>query len=149
MILDHLSDCEPYRGLGENFIAGFDYLRNTAFETVPDGKHLIVGEDVFAMVQSYQSKPLEQGRWEAHRHYADIQFMVSGSELMGVAPLREMTVQEPYSREKDVEFFIGKGQFVRVDKGYFAIYLPQDVHMPGIAIEGPVAVKKVVVKVRI
>src|SRR4051812_33835869 len=106
VIFDQLNECEPYRKLGERFAAGFDYLRSTVFETVADGKYAIDGEDLFAIVQSYATKPREQGRWEAHRHYADIQYLISGSEVMGIAPLGQMTVQEPYVREKDVEFFI-------------------------------------------
>ena len=149
MILDQLSECEPYRKLGERFAAGFDYLRSTVFETVADGKYAIDGEDLVAMVQSYTTKPREQGRWEAHRHYVDIQYMINGSEVMGVAPLSQMTVQEPYVREKDVEFFIGAGQFVRVDRGTFAIFLPKDVHMPQLQADAPAVVKKVVVKVRL
>ena len=149
MIFDRLADSDLYRKLGENFIAGFDFLRSAPLESMPDGRHDIVGSDVYAMVQSYQSKPLEQGKWEAHRHYADIQFIVRGVERIGYALLSEMTVSEPYSRDKDCEFFIGQGEFVRMEQGRFAIFLPQDVHMPGIALEKPAAVKKVVVKVRL
>src|SRR6266540_1404763 len=107
MIFDQLADAHPYYKLGEYFAAGFDYLRATAFELVPDGRHIIRGEDVFALVQSYQTKPIDQGRWEAHRHYADIQLILSGVERMGIAPISAMTVQEPYLRDKDVEFFLG------------------------------------------
>ncbi len=152
MIFDQLSECQPYRNLGENFIAGFDYLCSSAIENIPDGRYPIVGDDVFAMVQSYQTKPLAQGRWEAHRHYADIQYIVSGTEQMGIAPLSAMTIQQPYTRDKDLEFFLdsdGIGQFVCVESGFFAIFLPQDVHMPGVMIDQPAAVKKIVVKVRI
>jgi len=149
VIFDQLSECEPYRKLGENFIAGFDYLCSSAIENIPDGRYPIVGDDVFAMVQSYQTKPLAQGRWEAHRHHADIQYIVAGAETMGIAPRSAMTIAEPYTREKDLEFFRGSGQFVRVDQGFFAIFLPQDVHMPGLLIDQPAAVKKIVVKVRI
>jgi YhcH/YjgK/YiaL family protein len=149
VILDQLSECEPYRKLSERFAAGFDYLRSNVFETMADEKYAIDGEDLFAMVQSYQTKPRDQGRWEAHRHYADIQYVVSGTEVMGVAALSGMTVEQAYSREKDVEFFFGAGQFIRVDRGCFTIFLPQDVHMPQLQIDAPAAVKKVVVKVRL
>jgi YhcH/YjgK/YiaL family protein len=151
VIFDHLSGADPYFCLGENFIAGFQYLRATAFDTVPDGRYRIRGDDVFATVQTYHTKPIEQGRWEAHRHYADIQYLIRGCEGIGMAHLDEMTVAEPYSRDHDVEFFIGHSrvQFIRVDRGSFAIFLPQDVHMPGLMFETPTQVRKVVVKVRI
>ena len=153
MILDHIGDFEPYRKLSDNFAAGFDYLRATAFEAVADGDYPIVGHDVFARVQSYQTRPREQCRWEAHRHYADIQFIVEGAERMGLAHISAMTVQEPFSRQKDVEFFVDSPnpnhQLVRLNRGDFAIFFPQDVHMPGLMIDRPVPVKKVVIKVRL
>jgi YhcH/YjgK/YiaL family protein len=149
VIIDELTECDSYRCMSENFAAGFDYLRSMAFETIADGRYRIRGDDVFAMVQSYQTKPRDQGRWEAHRHYADIQLMVEGAEYVGVCSITRMTVAEPYTRERDVEFFIGDGRFHRLERGEFAVFLPQDVHMPGIMIATADQVKKVVVKVRI
>jgi len=35
----------------------------------------------------YQTKPREQGIWEAHRKYIDVQYMIQGSELMGWASI--------------------------------------------------------------
>lgn len=152
MILDQLSHCEIYRRLSDRFAAGFDYLLKTDLASIPDGRYAIEGDDVFAIVQSYQSKPIEQGRWEAHRRNADIQFVLSGRERMGVAPLERMKTRQPYDGSNDLEFFSDDshaGQFVLVEQGSFAIFLPQDVHMPSIAIDAPAAVKKVVVKVRV
>jgi YhcH/YjgK/YiaL family protein len=138
VIFDRLDEADAYRCMGENFIAGFDYLRATVFETVADGRYRIRGDDVFATVQSYHTKPLEQGKWEAHRHYADIQYVVKGCEGIGIAHLADMTIQQPYARDHDVEFFVGHSrvQFM-------------DVHMPGLMFEAATLVKKVVVKVRL
>src|SRR5688572_13382965 len=142
MIFDLLSECEPYRRLSENFAAGFDYLRSNSFETMPDGRYTIRGDDVFVIIKTHQTKPQSQGRWEAHRHYADIQLIVSGSETMGIAPISTMSVQQPYSRDSDLEFFIGTGQFIRVDRGSFALFLPHDVHMPDLCVDAPAQVRK-------
>jgi len=150
MILDRLDHCDVYRRLSANFAAGFDYLRSTDLTALADGRYVITGDDVFALVQSYQTKPVSQGKWEAHRTYADIQYVIAGRERMGVAPIERMRVQTPYDAKTDLEFFTGDGQFVLVEQGSFAIFLPQDVHMPTIAVdENPAAVKKVVVKVRL
>ena len=149
MILDLLAESDIYRNLSENFAAGFDYLTSTAFEGVADGRYRIRGDDVFAMVQSYLTKPQTDGRWEAHRHYADIQDVAEGAEYIGVAPIRGMTVQERYNRDRDVEFFTGQGRFLHFDAGCFAVFMPQDVHMPGVMIATSAGVRKVVVKVRL
>ena len=152
MILDQLKHAEAYRHLGEGFAAGLDYLRSSDFAHIPDGRYEIIGSNGFAIVQSYTTKPREKGRWEAHRKYADIQYMIIGQERMGVVPIERVKVEQPYNAERDLEFFTGgddAAQFLTVGQGWFAIFLPHDVHMPTLAIERPAPVKKVVVKVRL
>jgi YhcH/YjgK/YiaL family protein len=149
VILDQLKHAGAYRKLGERFAVGFDYLITTDFAAVADGRYEIRGEDVYAMVQSYDTKPQSEGRWESHRRNADIQYVISGHERMGVAPIGGMKVQTPYDEKSDVAFFTGSGQFLRVNQGSFTIFLPHDVHMPTLAVDSPVAVKKVVVKVKL
>jgi YhcH/YjgK/YiaL family protein len=58
-------------------------------------------------------------------------------------------VQQRYDRGKDLEFFTGEGQFFVIEQGSFAVFFPQDVHMPALAAaeDRPEHVKKVVVKV--
>ena len=152
MILDRLSNAAIYRKLSGRFAVGFDYLGQD-FSRVPDGRYEIRGDDVFAMVQSYDTKPTDAGKWEAHRKYADIQFMITGGERMGVAPIERLRSQVAYDADTDVEFFQGgasEGQLVAVDQGNFAIFLPHDVHMPNLSLDGiPQHVKKVVVKVKL
>src|SRR5690349_3519533 len=106
MILDRLATSAAYDSLGPRFAAGFKYLRETDFATVADGKYPIAGaDDVFAIVQTYASKPHADGKWEAHRTYADIQYVFTGVERMGVTPLGSVRSEAPYDADRDVEFF--------------------------------------------
>ena len=149
MIIDTLDRADTYTALGPRFKAGFDFLRNTDLKNVELGRHEIDGDNVFANVQTYTTKSLENGIWEAHRTYADIQYIVAGRERMGLALIGDMTETTPYDAEKDAAFFDGEGDMVRFTPGMFGLYLPQDVHMPGITDESPDEVRKVVVKVRL
>ena len=150
MILDRLEDSVHYASLGERFAAGFAYLRETDLVNLADGRYDIDGKNVFAIVQTYAAKPREQGRWEAHRDYADIQFVASGAEQMGVTWMGQVTVESPYDTERDVEFYRGDGgKFFDVTTGEFALFFPHDVHMPSLAMAKPQTVKKVVIKVRL
>ena len=47
------------------------------------------GEDLFYLLQSYESKPANDTP-EAHKKYVDIQFLISGREKMGVGALEDM-----------------------------------------------------------
>lgn len=150
MILDRLEHSALYAPLGKAFATGFAYLRQTDLVNLADGRYEIDGENVVATVQSYSAKPQAEGRWEAHRSHADIQLVVSGAERMGVAAIEEMTLQAPYDAGKDLAFYTGAaGNFFHVNAGEFAVFYPQDVHMPSLAIAAPTTVKKVVIKVRL
>ncbi len=149
MILDDLENAGSYSCLGPRFERAFEYLRTSDLTATADGRHAIDGEEIAAIVQSYSTKPVEEGRWEAHRKYADIQYVVSGVELVGVAQLHTMEVTEDYDGDGDVAFFAGTGQRFVLAAGQFAIFLPQDVHMPGLILERPQTVRKVVMKVRL
>ena len=149
MIIASMQDSVLYEGMGARLAAGLAYLRNRRFAGLPNGKHEIEGIDLYAVISEYNTKPQADGIWEAHRRYVDIQYLVSGEELVGYAPLDRLTVSKPYDPIGDCVFFKGAGDFLSLRVGFFAVLWPQDAHMPGITVSQPAAVKKVVMKVRV
>lgn len=149
MILDHLRNASLYRGLGPNFARAFDFLAGPEWRSLPDGRHEIDGQRLIALPQSYTTRPREKGRWEAHRRYADIQLIVRGREMMGFAPLDQLAVEQPYDPATDCLFLTGQGQLLTVAEGEFAVFLPQDAHMPCLAIDEPQPIAKIVLKVEL
>ncbi|HUE73204.1 MAG TPA: YhcH/YjgK/YiaL family protein [Pirellulaceae bacterium] len=149
MILDKLTSADQYKTLHPRIAAALDWLKKTDLAALPLGKTVIDGEHLFALVQEYTPKEPELLKYEAHRRYWDVQVVVSGSERMGWAHLSQMTVSEPHDEARDVAFYRGDGQFVLVPAGFFTIFSPHDVHMPGVAAEPLGPVRKVVVKVEI
>jgi YhcH/YjgK/YiaL family protein len=149
MIIDTLDNAAVYESLGPRFAQAFEYLRSGRAAIDAAGSHKLDGDDLFVNVDEYTTKPEDQGRWEAHRTYADIQYVVSGCEQMGYAVIDNMKVEQAYDDVTDVGFFTGDGVMVRVPAGTFTVFLPQDIHMPCIADGAPAPVRKVVVKVRV
>lgn len=149
MILDQLENAALYSGIGENLKKGFQYLANTDFSTLAPGKYDIDGQNVFALVSEYESKDPKDCRLEAHRTYADIQYIVSGREAIGYALLNNQAELTPYAPEKDIIFFMGETTQMVVEQGMFAVFFPHDVHRPCMQIDGPVSIKKVVIKVKV
>jgi biofilm protein TabA len=150
MILDSLARAAAYRALGPRIAAGLDYL--AAFDPdTPIGRHLIDGEDLFAMVQEYETAPATEKRFESHLRYIDIQYLVSGRERMLHAPADTLEVATPYNDEKDVAFYTdpAASSSLLVLPGQFALFYPADGHKPGCMAGGREAVRKVVVKVRV
>lgn len=150
MIIDRLEKASLYQGVHKRLAVAFDYLRNTDLDKIAPGTYEIEGRKVYVMVQQYETKPREKGRWEAHRKYIDVQFVHQGTELFGYANLGEMK-EVQYDETKDFLSLQGEGRgdFFRVPQGTLVILFPQDAHMPGMAISAPQPVKKFVVKVAI
>jgi len=149
MILDYLKNAKLYYGVSEGLEKGFKFLQENDFSKMEPGRYEIDGSNVYAMVQQYDTKLIENCRWEAHRKYIDIQYIVSGKEKMGYSNIKNMKEIE-YKEEKDFVHMDGNGDFVTVEAGEFAVFFPEDVHAPCVSInDDPKPVKKVVVKVRV
>ncbi len=148
MIIDRLKNASWYLGVHKNLELAFKYLQETDFSAIEPGRYEIAGTKIYALIQQYESKPKEKGRWEAHRRYMDIQYVWQGEELFGYAHLDDLTTIS-YDENKDFVTLEGSGNFLTLPSGSFVIVAPQDAHMPGIAISTPAPVKKIVVKVLI
>ncbi len=149
MIFDELKNSEFYNGLGEGFVKAFTYLKETDLDSLEVGKHIIDGEDLFIFVNDYTTKNIEEAMWEGHKEYIDIQYVIQGKEMMGYTSISNMTDCDEYNEESDIFFGKANGQFVVVGPGEFAVFTPQDAHMPSLKVENDAHVRKIVVKMKV
>jgi YhcH/YjgK/YiaL family protein len=150
MIKDTINYIDKYKSLSQNLAAAIAYLKETDFSRLEPGRYEVSGESVYVMVSQYETRPLSEGKWEAHRQYIDIQYVIKGQEQIGYANIDGMQVVQPYDEAKDVLFLDGPADDELVlNAGDFTILWPEDAHRPCIAVDQPAAVKKVVVKVRL
>lgn len=151
MIFDEIKNAHLYFSLNERLKEGFEFLINSDLKNLPDGKHIIKGDKIYANVQSMLSKPFEEQKWEAHRKYIDIQYVIKGREKMGYGLLSDFDKTIiPYDDNKDVTFLEGKNyNYINVKEDSFVIFFPNDVHAPMLCVEEPEEIKKVIVKVKI
>lgn len=127
------------------------FLRRPDAAGLPDGRYEIDGERVFALVQRYETAAGEP-RFEAHRRYADVQYLAAGSEVIGAAPLAALRVTEPYDAGRDICFGsvpADRASLLTLAAGELAILYPEDAHAPRLAAGAPAPVTKIVVKVEI
>ena len=147
MIKDRIENAKTYFLLGEGVKKGFQWLIENDLKTLNTGRYYIDNERVYANVDEYQTK--DDAKYEAHRKYIDIQYMVSGEELVGVTDISNCTTCIDYDSERDLEFFEAKDEFQTLRTGEFLIFYPHDAHKPCIKIKENKPCKKVVVKVAI
>jgi YhcH/YjgK/YiaL family protein len=150
MVFDSISNRQIYRRIGSGIERALDYLANTDFAALEDGKHEIDGDELFALVSTYHTEPESVRSFEAHRKYLDVQYILSGREIIYWAPLAELTPAGEYSEEKDIVFLSGEARArLQLTPGSFTLFYPEDAHMPNCAWNDPGPVRKTVVKVRI
>ena len=145
MILDSLNHIDNYAGLGRIY-DGLKLLAETDFANHPAGR-FDLADDLYYMVQDYTTKP--ENKVEAHEKYVDIQCVISGEEVIAVAPIEcEKTVTEAIP-DRDVWSYDCATQPVTVKAGMYMILWPNDLHKPGLTLGQPAVCRKVVVKVRL
>ena len=150
MILDILENRGRYTGVSPEIERALEYLASTDFSALENGKHPIEGDELFALVSTYETEPESVRSFEAHRRYIDIQYILSGREIIYWAALQELVPKDEYSVEKDILFLSGTERArLQLSPGSFAVFYPQDAHKPNCTWEKPQQVRKVVVKVRI
>ncbi|MGE0088288.1 MAG: YhcH/YjgK/YiaL family protein [Bacteroidales bacterium] len=148
MIYDQISNAEKYFCLHPLFEKAFQYLLKNDFLKIPAGKYQIEQDSLFALVNNYFSKSIDESFAESHKKYIDIQLVISGKERMGFGLLDDFT-HEQYDAEKDLQKHAGKLNFIDVEKNRFVLFFPNDIHMPGLQVDKPEEIKKVVIKVAI
>ena len=126
----------------------FAYLKETDLVNLKPGRYEIMGNDVFALVTEGPTKDKDKTKWEAHRVYQDIHYVIRGKEKIGITPVSSATVTEEYDAARDIGFYSSKGKFYESDPGKFIMAFPSDAHRPGVKARGHDSVKKVVIKIR-
>ncbi|HEX2976006.1 MAG TPA: YhcH/YjgK/YiaL family protein [Bacteroidales bacterium] len=150
MISDTIKNKDLYTAISPRIKAGLDYIAKTDFSVMEAGRYELDGTNLYVLVQKYDSLPKDQGKWECHRNYIDIQYIADGVELIGFTNIANMQTVKEYNPEKDIAYLSGNGDYVTLTKGSYGIFFPGDAHQPKVAPgDKPGAVVKVVVKVKI
>lgn len=143
MIYDKIDNLGTYAGISEDIRLGLEWLRGVIPE-IEKGVYEL-SPRVKAIVSEYTTKEVNENCYEAHRDFIDIQYLSSGTEKICCLPLEYLKEIKAYSKDIDAAFFKEadiKRQEMIIGNGYFAIFFPQDGHMPCICFERPVEVKK-------
>lgn len=150
MIVDNLKNCELYYAYHKGFKIGFDFIKKAIAENIEPGKYELDGKNVYASVQEYITKE-DSEKFEGHKNYIDIQYIVRGQETMVCAEIDKCENITSYNEEKDVTFFVCNGLNTKMEVGEndFAIFFPNDIHKPGVLLDAQSPVKKIVVKVHV
>lgn len=148
MIVDHISNRSQYEFLGPDFKAALDYFATVQATDLKKEDIRVDKSNVLVKVRPMDTKYVEECTFEAHREYADIHFLAYGTEKIGYANVERLH-EVSYDPEKDAAFLVGEGDAITLTPGYFMITLPQDGHMPCIAVGEPARIGKMIAKIKV
>ena len=146
MIIDKVENIGKYAALGENFRTAAEWLAGQDLSALVPGTVQLDGERVFAtLADNLLSR--ETPAYEAHRQYTDIQVIVDGKETFYLGTDGKIRQLIP---EKDFcQCEVSAGLPFVLESGWFAIFLPGEMHAPGNPVGGPAVCRKMVIKVLI
>lgn len=153
MIISSIENAVEQVLMNQRMKKAFRFLQDTNLENLPDGRIEINGSKIFAMVQSYQTKPFGTSlELEGHKKYIDVQYVVTGHEVIGWIHASNVQVTTPYDEKKDVwlgNLPVEKLNLFRLSARQVAIFYPTDAHAPQLADGKPALVKKIVIKIAV
>ena len=59
----------------------------------------------YVLIQSYTTKLRNTAKYESHEKYYDIQYVISGKEIISIIPVEKLTIAQEYDAEKDITFY--------------------------------------------
>ena len=131
------------------WMSALQWLRNLSPEIAP-GIYQLLGDDMFANVHGYATKPRAACRYESHRRYIDLQYCIRGAELIEWHPTSHLRASDDYNPTKDVIHYAAPAEpdaKMTLSPGSFAIFFPADGHMPKVATALHPRVEKLVIKI--
>ncbi len=148
MILDVLENAHRYLTLNKGFAKAFEFLNRLDLKELPVDKYEIDGTRIYAMVALDPGRKKEDAQLETHEKYIDIQLILEGIDTMGWRPKTSCKLPSgEYDQETDLQFFADQPDaWLSTRSGAFAIFFPEDAHMPLIS-SGQL--HKVVVKIAV
>jgi YhcH/YjgK/YiaL family protein len=150
MIVDNIDNLKKYQVISDKLQNKILNFLKSESELIPDGKYILEGESLFALVQSYETKEKETCKLEAHKKYIDLQYIWKGREHMYCDFTDTLTEVIPYSEEADISFYEYREERITLllEEGMFALLFPTDAHMPCCSVGKSEYVKKVVFKIK-
>lgn len=148
MITDSLDNIFLYKNIPNPVV---EFIKNID-KNVNLGRYNI-SENIYANVEEYFPKKMEDAKFESHNNYIDIQFLIRGTEKIAYTLRDNLKVAIPYDSDKDITFYSDNVSIypdIKLDGTNFMMIFPHEAHAPQI-LNGNSSDKvlKVVVKIKI
>lgn len=151
MIFDKIENTHRYQGIHDSLNTALKFLDSGSFADLTAGTYEVQGEEVYGIVKVCRTRSLSEPEncLEAHRKYIDVHYVIEGTEEIGVTSLKDQVPVKAYDPVDDYALYKCPFDVMKLEAGNFAIFFPDDVHMPEITRGAISDLKKIVLKVRL
>ena len=118
-------------------------------EPLENGKY-VINDGCFVNVMEYETRE-DNGLYEGHEKYIDLQMLISGEECIRVQNITDCAIAIEYDAQKDAAFYKSE-QYMNcyLDGSNFVLLEPEDLHNPCLTVNNKsIRVKKYVFKIAI
>ncbi|MBE5731588.1 MAG: DUF386 family protein [Clostridiales bacterium] len=145
MIIDKIENMKNYPILAETVEA----LEKYGYDAIK-GSHKI-SDSLVLNVNEYNSNENKDGAYEAHEKWIDVQMIITGEEDIRYAKRSAGEMKTDYNPDIDALFMnVATGYDVLgLYRGNFAVFFPEDLHLPGLAKDKSMPIKKYVFKIKV
>lgn len=152
MVITTLDEIDSQSIGSEGVLKAISFLRDHRDGGIELGRFEVDGDTIYGASLNYDTKGKDvEVVYEAHRQYIDVQYMISGEEVMKWMPLSDLKETQAYDEEGDCLLGVDGGAAygdIPFVAGQVMVLYPTDAHAPGFAAAtGSQNVQKLVVKV--
>lgn len=148
MIVDKIENLKLYKEIPSSVV---QFISQLNIDNIELGKY-ILSDDIYVNIEEYETKAIEDAKFESHDKYIDIQLLLKGVEDIYYTSRTGLNVDIPYSENKDITFysdFVNKYPSIRLDSSNFMMIFPHEAHAPQVSINNSSQkVLKVVAKIK-
>ena len=144
MIFAKLTDAADYRGIHPRLDRVIDCLNEEFLNKVGTQTQKLEDDLLYVTRFDYETIPLEEAFFEAHKKYLDVHLMLQGTERVDISHPDVLTL---FDHKDDFYAYQGEAeQTLLLTPGSFLVVFPGDAHRIKVQVEGPENVSKVVFK---
>lgn len=118
--------------------------------SLPPGKYIVDGDNLFFNVVEGETKPLAEQRPEYHRQYIDIHIVLAGEEIIGAGNKGlEIIADREFNDAHDIGFCtqISSETLIHLHAEEIAILFPGELHRPMASLGAGAPLRKIIVKI--
>ena len=144
MIFAKLKDAADYCGIHPRLDRVIDCLNEEFLNKVGTQTQKLEDDLLYVTRFDYETIPLEDAFFEAHKKYLEVHLMMSGAERVDISHPEALSL---FDHKDDFYAYRGEAeQTLLLTPGSFLVVFPGDAHRIKVQVKGPENVSKVVFK---